>query len=113
MKIGIDFYDTITVSPKIYKKLAETIIAGGGEIHIITAVKSENEERVRADVKQSNLPHTELHVVAFTDYEDVPLLKAKVAGKLGLDMLIDDRKDTCELMYFSHIVGLQSLGGQI
>lgn len=113
MILGLDFYKTITVCPRVYKKLAETILAGGGQVHIITAVKSKNVEKVKVELAATDVPYTELHIVEFTEYNDIPELKAQVCGRLELDMLIDDMRETVELVYKSHIVGVQSLGGEI
>lgn len=113
MKLGLDFYKTITVCPRIYKKLAETILAGGGQVHIITAVKPKNVEKVKTELAATSIPYTELHIIEFENYDDIPELKAQICGSLDLDMLIDDMLPTVELVYKSHIVGIQSLGGEV
>jgi hypothetical protein len=109
-KLGLDFYDTITVAPKIYRKLAQSILAADGEVHIITAVFPKNQKKVTQDIRRSHVPYTQTHIVAFTNYLDVPKLKAQKARELRLDMFIDDRKDTCERMYNKRILAVQSLG---
>lgn len=110
IKIGIDFYDTITVAPRIYKKLAQSILAADGEVHIVTAVFAKNSKKVQSEIRRSHVPHTQTHIITFTDYRDVPKFKALKAKELKLDMFIDDRLDTCQRMYNSRILAVQSLG---
>lgn len=110
IRLGLDFYDTISVAPKIYRKLAHSVIAGGGEVHIITAVAPQNVRRVQTAIRRARVPTTCVHVVTFTNYQDVPQLKAAKAKELKLDMFVDDRLDTCQRMYGTRILALQSLG---
>lgn len=108
MKLGLDFYGTIEKNPKTFKRLAETILAGGGEVHILTAVYPENDRRAEKDIRHSHVPYTQLHLIHFDNYLLVPQLKAQKAKQLGLDLVIDDRPDTCEFLRLHHILALQA-----
>lgn len=109
IRLGLDFYGTIEKDPKVYKRLAEAILTGGGEVHILTAVAPENARRAEKDVRHSRVPHTQLHIIPSDDYLLVPQLKASKAALLHLDVMIDDRRDICEFLRLHRILALQAL----
>jgi hypothetical protein len=108
-RLGLDFYDTISTHKKGLKKLAQFVLDSGGEVHIISAINPENDKRLLKDVKGTYIKYTRLHIVHFTHYNDVPMLKRKLAKQLRLDMFIDDRQDTCSEMLNYNITAFQAL----
>jgi hypothetical protein len=109
MKIGIDFYGTITKDPKVYKLLAETVLAAEGSVYIITAIAEHNRKQVLKDIRKSHVPYSEIHVVPYTEWHQVPGLKKQVAFKLELDMIIDDRLDVLRACESIGILGFLSV----
>jgi len=96
--IGLDFYRTITKDSKLFKRLAESYMAAGYPVYIISAVRKENVSRVIAQVKNCKVPHSHLEVVEFTNYEDIPKLKLEACKRLGVKIMYDDMQETCELL---------------
>lgn len=90
MKLGVDFYDTITAYPVALRRLAECVIEGKGEVHIVSAIKRVNEERTRRHLKDARIPFTTVNLVFYEKYEDIPNLKTEVYRNLGCDLVIDD-----------------------
>lgn len=105
MVLGIDFYDTITAWPVAIRKLSETILAGGGQVHIVSAVKRKNEDKTRRHIKDSRVPFTTVNLVFYEKYADIPKLKVPVYKELGCDIIIEDNemvvleaRDICPLL---------------
>lgn len=96
--IGIDYYKTITAEPKLFKNLAESYIASGLPVYIITAVQKKYVARVMEDVKKSRIPHTHLEIIVFENYNDIPKLKLEACKRLGVKIMYDDMVETCELL---------------
>lgn len=94
IKLGLDFYDTITTNPKLFKRLASAVLASGGSVYIISAVQAGNEKKARRAIQRSHVPHTSLYVLPYASWHEVPTLKSKLAATLGIDIFIDDRADT-------------------
>lgn len=98
MKLGIDFYDTITIESKAFKRLTQALLAGGGEVHIISAVAEHNLKQLQKDVRKTHVPYTELHPVFFKSYGSVPKLKYEKCKELGIEFYIDDRLDVVQYL---------------
>jgi len=105
MKIGLDLYDTITRDPKFFKKFAEFVLAAGGQIWIVSAIGPFNNKQAHHDIRHSRVPYTGIELVVFTELHMVPSLKMAVFERLGLDMIIDDRADTCASAWVHGIAG--------
>lgn len=93
IKLGLDFYDTVTAAPKVYRKLAQSIIDNGGEVHIISHVHPGKEVALTKDLKHTHIPHTALHIITTLKYHEVPALKRTIIRNLGIDIYLDDRAD--------------------
>lgn len=100
MTIAVDYYDTITTNPELYAKLIKY-----GDCYIISAVKLENVERLEREVGEELRPY--LRAVIYEDYDQVPKQKLDVAKRLGVDLMIDDRLDTCRLFMDNGILAVQ------
>lgn len=92
MILGLDFYDTITAYPVAIRKLAESILAAGGEVHIVSAIKPVNTERSARHLKDARIPYTSVQWLYYERHEDMPKLKVPVYKKLGCDIIIDDNE---------------------
>lgn len=90
MNIGIDLNDTITAYPQELRWLADLVIADGGKVHIITAIKEGNDEFVDRKLRAARIHYTELHVLYYENYNDIPKLKTPLIEKLGIDLYFDD-----------------------
>jgi hypothetical protein len=109
VKIGIDFHGVITDYPIELSRFAGTIIAGGGEVHIMTGATKEKFAEELMEVREGFFPHT--HFFSISDYHlernpelvdvsnpDFPRMddhlwdatKAIYAKEVGIDMMIDD-----------------------
>lgn len=86
----MDFYDTITAYPVVLRRLAGAVIAGGGEVHIVSAIKRVNEERTRRHLKDARIPFTTVNLVFYEHTADIPRLKVEQYRKLNCDIIIDD-----------------------
>lgn len=100
MIIGIDWYDTMNLNIDAYLPLFKD-----NTCYIISAVKLENVERLERDVGPELRPY--LQAVIFDDYNDVPKLKHRVAQSLNVELMIDDRLDTCEYFIGNAILAVQ------
>jgi hypothetical protein len=105
--IGFDYYRTITNNPKLFKKLATAYLAAGFPVHIITAVRKENKQKVKESIKRSKVPYTTLEIVVFNDYTEIPMLKLEAAKRLGVKIMYDDMEETCKLLSEYHITTCQ------
>lgn len=108
MKVGIDFYDTLTAYPEIYATMIQALEDSGVEVYIISAVKAENEERARRAIDNCDLAYTEVRIIVFEEYDQVPELKLWACKELGIQMMIDDRADTCAKLNKAGILALCS-----
>lgn len=108
--IGIDYYRTITVNPKLFKRVSGALMAAGYPVYIITAVRPQNVSGVRESVKKSKVPHTQLEVVVFEEFDEIPQLKLEACKRLGVKMMYDDLPGVCELLAKHGIVTCQIRG---
>lgn len=90
MILGLDFYDTISAYPKALRLLANDIIVSGGQVHIVTAIKRVNEERVYRHIRDARVPYSDIHIVFYENYNDIPKLKVPVYKELGCDIIVED-----------------------
>jgi hypothetical protein len=93
MIAGSDFYGVLNKHRSAFIELAESILKDG-EFYIITAVTKDHVDEVKRAVERSNVPYTDVRVVVYEKYGDIPRLKFEVASELGVQFFIDDRKDT-------------------
>ena len=108
MNVGIDFYDTITSDPPKFRRLIGRLKEKGHTVFVISAIREENMDRLKRDFKRSRM-RCELVPVVFNGFFDVPELKLRECQRLGIDEMIDDRADTCELLERNGIRGTQYL----
>ena len=97
MKIGIDFYGTIDDAPNQFKRLMQDMAAQGDDVSIISAIKYENTDRLRGDARRF-LGIARLVPVFANTYMEQPMAKLRTCSVMGIDLMIDNRADTCALL---------------
>lgn len=99
MKIGVDYWQTISRDPDLFGAMMQAILDAGGEVHIITAVGDKRAATVQYEIEDlfmPKMPYTEIHVVVFDHPREAPELKLEACKRLGIQMFFDDRRDICE-----------------
>lgn len=97
MRIGIDFYDTITDNPSKWRRYIKELTLEGHHVYIISAIHACNIDRLRSDFRHTRNAGALMPVV-YDNFFDVPRLKYEACKRLGINVFIDDRKDTCDLL---------------
>lgn len=97
MKIGIDFYGTIDDAPNQFKRLIQDANDNGDEVSIISAIKYDNTDRLRGDARRF-LGVARLVPVYTNTYAEQPMAKLRTCSVMGIDLMIDNRPDTCQLL---------------
>lgn len=106
MNLGLDFYDTISKNPSVYRLLADAVLDSGGKVYIISAIYRENYKQLVKDVKKTRVRSTEVIPVFYTEHFEVPKAKVLVCKELGIDLLVDDRLDVIHAVSLHGIIGL-------
>ncbi len=92
MNIGIDFDNTITEHPRLFKKLTDSLNAGN-VIYIISScdrLKQQKLEKVYEE-KEGMLRRWGIHYrKLMLALEPIPLNKARMCRKYKIDLMIDD-----------------------
>lgn len=96
MKVGIDLDGTITSLPELFALLTRALVAAGHEVHVITYREIGSETRVAAELEESGIHYTGLHLPQ--DFSSPPRWKARVATQLGLDLMIEDSPEVLAAM---------------
>ena len=109
MRVGIDYWNTISHNVETFTDLARALLAAGHEVHIVTAVGHVRKKTVRADIEALDIPHTDVHVVIFDHPREAPTRKYAVCKAVGITLFFDDRMDTCEYLNERSIVACNVL----
>jgi hypothetical protein len=88
MKIGLDLDDTLANIPEFFKIVCAALFAAGHEIHIFAYRDENRRAETEQELSEQKVPFTELHLPAEED--EMAPWKARVAGRLELDLMIDD-----------------------
>lgn len=109
MILGLDYWQTLSANKEKLLELADCVIKAGGEVHVITAVGKQRGDKVRDDINELlgdyRIP-IDVHVVIFDHPREAPELKLAKCLELGVDIMIDDRRDITTLLKKNDIVGL-------
>lgn len=97
MKIGFDFYGTIDTEPNKFKRLMQEARANGDEVYIISAIQYNNTDKLRGNARRFFGTATLVPVYANT-YMEQPMAKLRTCSVMGIDLMIDNRADTCQLL---------------
>ena len=106
MIVVLDLYDTITAQPRFFKKFAEFVLAGGGQVHVVSAIGPMSQKKAVKDLHHSRVPYTSFTPVVFEEFYQIPSLKMAVCERLHADLIIDDRDDTCSAAWTKGFAGL-------
>lgn len=110
MKIGFDYWRTISRDPELFAALFSALMAAGHEVHVVTAVGRVRVKTIEDDFARENVPCTALHVVEFKHPREAPYLKLEKCKELELRFFMDDRMDTCEVLAGAGILTANLLG---
>jgi hypothetical protein len=115
MKIGLDYHGVITHQPELWKFITNSIMNGGGEVHIITGgTLLTTPNPIIEKLEEWGIPYTEIHSVydylketgaptlegirvfpdgtTQTKYDDEvwDRVKGEMSSRLGINLHIDD-----------------------
>lgn len=107
MILGVDFYGTVDRNPKLYKKLINHILDGGGAVHLISQVEKGHLKKAGNDIRKSHIKFSGVHIIE-CDFKDAPQKKLEKCRELKVQMFIDDRSDTCKLLSKYGILSLRA-----
>lgn len=102
MIVGFDYGNTLTL-PKV-REMAGRL--AHHDIYAVSAVKPNNAAFTRAKIEALDIPFAGIEVLAFDDWLDVPKLKLEACQRLGIELFIDDRLDTCVYLKMNGIIAL-------
>lgn len=106
MRIGFDYWNTVSQRPNFFRELIEVLTRSGVEVYIVTAVGNVRKNTVQDDIRKLCLGATGIEVCVFDDKNEAPKLKYEACKKLGIEMFVDDRKDTCKYLFDRGIIAL-------
>jgi hypothetical protein len=106
MILGLDLYGTITEYPQRLRELVYAVKADGGEVWVISAVKPGNEDKAFRDAGKYNFDLDGVRVVRCSSYHEAPMKKYEVCVELGVQLMLDDRKDIVDYLNKRHVLAL-------
>lgn len=106
LRVGFDFYDTVSAHPKAYRKLASAVLESGGSVFVISAIEAGKEKKLLVDIRRTHLPYTSVHPVLYSHFSEIPKLKRSVIASLHLDFYIDDMGSTISALSGLPVIGL-------
>lgn len=107
MRIGIDYWQTITRDPDFFRELIDSLVKDDWEVHIISAVGHKRAPITRDEIEATINTFTDIHIVIFDHPDQSPELKLAKCQELGIQLMIDDRRDICELLNLNGILACQ------
>jgi hypothetical protein len=112
MKIGLDFWNVITQFPDQMKHLAASWFEGN-EVYIISAVGDRaikkygsTIEEYKKHIESFGVANVGVEVLYFEKDDDIAQMKLEACKRLGIELFIDDRPGTVELLHRNGIVAL-------
>jgi len=105
MILGLDFYDTITKHPQTYRDLAYAVLADGGEVYIISAIKKGSKT---PPIQKYAIPNTATIIVEFNTIKETPRLKYEACLNNGVQLFIDDMQPTIDYLNSKKILCLKT-----
>lgn len=109
MKIGLDYWNTVSQNPDFFRELIGRLVWAEVEVYIITAVGHVRKHTVESDIASLGLNVTGVEVCVFDNKDEAPKLKYEACKRLGIQMFVDDRKDTCKYLFDRGIIALNIL----
>ena len=112
MKIALDYYNTISQHPDFFRRFAQTLIDGGADVYIISAVgdkrlkETGGWDKYLAEIESFNIPCSGICIVHFMTEQEIPDLKYQLCKTQGIELLIDDRPETIEYFNSRKILAL-------
>lgn len=107
MVIAFDYYKTISTHERYFKQLAVLYASIGTPVYIISALKNPVDLMKKKEVMKCKVVNNGVHIVPFTNYEDIPELKLQVCKRLGVTHMYDDMPEVCRVLSKENIVTFQ------
>lgn len=103
MKIGFDFYKTLSSYPVQFKTLISSLVSEGHTIIVISALGPKSDvdnykRHVIEFLKQHTITYHDFEVVVFQDDSEIPEIKLESCKRHQIDMYFDDREDVCQIL---------------
>ena len=105
--VGLDFNNTITKDPRLFKRLSGALLQAGFQVYIISALKRPTDPKRKKAVLNCKVPNSGIELVYFNDYSEIPEEKLKACRKLGVRIMIDDMPSVCKRLAEEGIITLQ------
>lgn len=107
MRVGFDYWNTVSRNPELFRILASSILSEGGEVFIVSAIgPTRSQGETVEQIKKTLVPCDDIYILTWVSSPDeVPALKWKICERLGIQVFFDDRKDVCD--YLS-LMGVQA-----
>ena len=109
MKVGIDYWNTISHNAEVFRELAAALLLAGHEVYVVTAVGHRRKHTVLDEIAALRVPQTGVRMVVFDHPREAPRLKHEVCQELGIALFFDDREDTCRYLRERGIVACHVL----
>lgn len=113
MKIGIDFWGTISHNPDYFRNLAwfymQDMVGPFGkthrnEVHVISSIGPRRAGTIEQEVTALNVPFTAVHELVFRHPSQSPALKVTKCLELGIEYFYDDRQDVVDALNKAGII---------
>lgn len=108
MKIGIDYWNTLTAYPEYFDQLCHGYRLLGFEVHIISAIGKSRQGTIQAEIDDGyKICYTAVHEVVFDTHNTTPGLKLAKCQELGITVFYDDRQDVVDLLNANGILAFK------
>lgn len=101
MKVGFDYWKTISHHRGVLSPLIKALIAQGHEVVVISAAGKNRQETTPRAFYDLGLPESvkiEMVIWEGKNHLDAPRLKYEKCKELGIQLFFDDRADTCKYL---------------
>lgn len=106
MILGLDYGGVLDKRSVAFVELATAILAAGGKVYIISAVEPGNEAKTARAIARCGITYTDSSILTYENFHDAPKLKFQECSLLGVELFIDDRKDTVNYLMKRGITSL-------
>jgi hypothetical protein len=113
VKIGIDFWGTISHNPDYFRMLASFYMRDmrgplgkdhRNEVHVISSIGPRRIGTIEQEVIDLNVPCTAVHELVFRHPSQSPALKVTKCLELGIEYFYDDRQDVVDALNKAGII---------
>lgn len=113
MVLGLDYYNTITEQPDLFRGLTELMHDLGVKVYIVSAVGRKTDpanlsryiESMHEFITTHNIVVDGVHALEFDEPREIPEIKRSKCAELGITHYFDDRNDVCTWLTENGIKG--------